>query len=470
MGLSFKETVVRNNPSAPQHTNPIFGESGTGMGESSCLSGSFRPSKVNRCLAKSDNRPVVEIQPEAIADDINYLSKHALICKFLGIRVSLSFLESWARRTWSPEGEMDVLLAANGYFQVVFSCMSDRNKVFEGGPYFYNQVGLFIKPWHVGFNPTEELPSQVLVWVRLPWLPLEFWREDIFSLVASQLGKPVGPSRQTMEKKVITYARVCVEIDLNKPLPDSIEIRLGSSSWIQQLDYETLPFRCRFCHEYGHLQRVCPKSKLTENSKIGLAGAPHTQAKGKAPMREDTEGFIPVRGRNRGRGQKRTFKDRQTDEVFNRFDGLDDLEQFDGTIANMSVSHELLEAKEIGGEENNVALVDPQEGELGALMDTTTPVRPVEELETSGDKDLQEISAHARTKACTGNVRQEESKNKGSPSFLGIHQKTIRKDTPEKTLKVGRKKDQEKVKLVGETLVESGSVKTIDSHFPLHQK
>lgn len=69
---------------------------------------------------------------------------------------------------------MDVLLAVNDYFQVVFSCLSDKNKVFEGGPYFYNQVGLFIKPWHVGFNPTEELPSRVPVWVRLPWLPLEF--------------------------------------------------------------------------------------------------------------------------------------------------------------------------------------------------------------------------------------------------------------------------------------------------------
>lgn len=43
-------------------------------------------------------------------------------------------------------------------------------------------------------------------------------------------------------------------------------------------------------------------------------------------MREDKEGFIPVRGRNKGHDQKRTFKDRQPYEVFNRFDGLDDLE------------------------------------------------------------------------------------------------------------------------------------------------
>ena len=347
--------------------------------------------------------------------------------------------------------------------------MSDRNKVFEGGPYFYNQVGLFIKPWHVGFNPTEELPSRVPVWVRLPWLPLEFWREDIFNLIASQLGKPMGPSRQTMEKKVITYARVCVEIDLNKPLPDSIEIRLGSSSWIQQLDYETLPFRCRLCHEYGHLQRMCPKSRSVEYSKGGSTSASPNQDKGKAPMRVDKEGFILVKGRNKGRGQKRTFKDRQTDEVFNRFDALDDLEQFDGTIANMPAGQDLLEVGVIDGDAN-AAQDDSQVRVLGVQMDTNSSAGPLEDLEANGDKDMHEVAAPPRLKSSTGKDRQEESKGKGPPSTLGIHQKTIKKDAAEKSLKVGWKKDQEKVKLVGETLVESGSVKTIDSHFPLSQK
>lgn len=56
-------------------------------------------------------------------------------------------------------------------------------------------------------------------------------------------------------------------------------------------------------------------------------------------------------------------------------------------------------------------------------------------------------------------------KQKTHPPGLGLHQKTFKKGALEKSLKVGRKKDQEKVKLTGETLVESGSVKTIDSHF-----
>lgn len=137
---------------------------------------------------------------------------------------------------------MEVLLVAKGYFLGIFSIMSNGNKVFEGGPYFYNQVDLFFKPWHVGFKPTNEILSWVPIWVRLLWFPLEFWREDIFNLVVTQLGKLVGPSRKTIERKVITYAHVCVGIYLNEPLPNSMKIQLSASSWIQQLDYETLPF------------------------------------------------------------------------------------------------------------------------------------------------------------------------------------------------------------------------------------
>lgn len=64
----------------------------------------------------------------------------------MGMQVSLQFMESWAQRVWSPEGETKIMLLTNNYLMVTFNCMADCNKAFEGGPYFRNQIGLFIKP------------------------------------------------------------------------------------------------------------------------------------------------------------------------------------------------------------------------------------------------------------------------------------------------------------------------------------
>lgn len=55
-------------------------------------------------------------------------------------------------------------------------------------------------------------------------------------------------------------------------------------------------------------------------------------------------------------------------------------------------------------------------------------------------------------------------------SHLGIQQNELKKGVGDRTSKLGRKKDMEKIKLTRETLVESGSFKTLDSHFSCPQK
>ena len=59
----------------------------------------------------------------------------------------------------------------------------------------------------------------------------------------------------------------------------------------------------------------------------------------------------------------------------------------------------------------------------------------------------------------------DTDKKRKFASHLGILQKDGKKGVPEKNIKMGRKKDLEKIKMIGETLVELGYVKTLDSHF-----
>ena len=61
-------------------------------------------------------------------------------------------------------------------------------------------------------------------------------------------------------------------------------------------------------------------------------------------------------------------------------------------------------------------------------------------------------------------------KGSKSASTLGLQKKPFKKGILEKPTKSWRKKDQEKVKMMGETLVEAGFVKPIDSHFSQSSK
>lgn len=72
---------------------------------------------------------------------------------------------------------------------------------------------------------------------------------------------------------------------------------------------------------------------------------------------------------------------------------------------------------------------------------------------------VEDAALPARTAASNTDKRGK------STSHLAILQKDGKKGVLEKNVKMGRKKDLEKIKIIRETLVESDSVKTLDSHF-----
>lgn len=117
-----------------------------------------------------------------------------------------------------------------------------------------------MKPWHHGFKLDEEAPTEALVWVRLLNLPFEFWYEEVFEAIGNSIGVYMGTSDYTQELRTVSYARICVHMDLEAPLPAKITVHLLDEDieWEQSLDCENLPFCCRVCSEYGHMAKGCP--------------------------------------------------------------------------------------------------------------------------------------------------------------------------------------------------------------------
>ena len=58
---------------------------------------------------------------------------------------------------------------------------------------------------------------------------------------------------------MFSCARICVEVDLEKGLPESIMLSIDGWNHLQIVEYEQIHFKCKFCHEYGHFAKSCPK-------------------------------------------------------------------------------------------------------------------------------------------------------------------------------------------------------------------
>ncbi|CAI0424870.1 unnamed protein product [Linum tenue] len=107
--------------------------------------------------------------------------------------------------------------------------------------------------WHKGFNPWTTEVKSTMVWVQLLDLPIEFINKEAVMGIGALMGRPVKVDRATEEGARGNFARVCVEVDLTKPLLSKYKVE-GIKYLIQ---YEGLENICTECGKYGKSTNTC---------------------------------------------------------------------------------------------------------------------------------------------------------------------------------------------------------------------
>lgn len=98
-----------------------------------------------------------------------------------------------------------------GFFVFVFENAEDRSLIFRNGPYSMGPQGLYLNKWSPDFDPTQDVPKAVPVWVRLPHLPLHCWSQKSLQSIGNALGIYID---QVPRKDQYSCVRICVEVDL----------------------------------------------------------------------------------------------------------------------------------------------------------------------------------------------------------------------------------------------------------------
>ncbi|XP_039008461.1 uncharacterized protein LOC120136524 [Hibiscus syriacus] len=107
--------------------------------------------------------------------------------------------------------------------------------------------------------PTEFVAAKAnisftTVWVHILGLPIEYFDETILVEIGKLIGTPLKVDIHTAWTTRGKFARICVEIDLNKPLLS--KVRIGKK--IFNVEYEGLHAICFQCGMVGHRASGCP--------------------------------------------------------------------------------------------------------------------------------------------------------------------------------------------------------------------
>lgn len=82
-------------------------------------------------------------------------------------------------------------------------------------------------------------------------MPYHCWSQHNLLSIASSIGPPIRLDDNTAGQRIISYARILVNLDLSKPRPNNVLVELeGEGEIALDVYYENIP--CSNCLLTGH--------------------------------------------------------------------------------------------------------------------------------------------------------------------------------------------------------------------------
>lgn len=142
------------------------------------------------------------------------------------------------------------------FFMIRFELEEEYLAALTGGPWRVFGNYLMVQDWSPNFDPLRDDIVTTPVWVRLTNIPVNYYHRCLLEEIARGLGKLLKVDLNTITFGRGRFARVCIEVNLAKPLKGTVLIN-GDRYFVA---YEGLSKICSLCGLYGHLVHTCPRN------------------------------------------------------------------------------------------------------------------------------------------------------------------------------------------------------------------
>lgn len=130
--------------------------------------------------------------------------------------LSMNATKQFMIRFWKFVKLTELYYHEEGYFLMKFQSVEDKELVLDRGPYSIHNMSMVLKHWEPNFNFKRDMIRTILVWVKLPNLPLPLWGASSLGKIGSAIGRPLFTNECTTNKLRISFVRILAEIDITK--------------------------------------------------------------------------------------------------------------------------------------------------------------------------------------------------------------------------------------------------------------
>ncbi|XP_061348808.1 uncharacterized protein LOC133294178 [Gastrolobium bilobum] len=196
-----------------------------------------------------------------------------LIVKLLGRTTGVAFMKKKLETLWAIKGKINITDIGNDYYVVQFSEGDDLNFALNGGPWVVLGNYLALRKWQPAFRPHAE-------------------------------GKLIKIDRTTNAHARGRFARICVELDLAKPLKGEYVLE----GMTKQIEYEGLGLICFKCGRYGHSKECCAEPQMNTAAMDGDHAREKENEDEACPIQNGLGPWMVVNRQRRFKGQGTTME------------------------------------------------------------------------------------------------------------------------------------------------------------------
>uniref|UniRef100_A0A7N2LCV4 DUF4283 domain-containing protein n=1 Tax=Quercus lobata TaxID=97700 RepID=A0A7N2LCV4_QUELO len=135
-----------------------------------------------------EEEEIIEVLDEGRKEEIESYSQSLigkfLTCKSYNKRAAFSTL----KKAWGLQGEVQIVEVGSNLFQFKFSTEFDMERIFNRGPWTFDNQALMLCRWQRGMTTTNVKFETVSLWVQIWGTPFDMVSSKVAAKVGSRLG------------------------------------------------------------------------------------------------------------------------------------------------------------------------------------------------------------------------------------------------------------------------------------------
>ena len=211
-----------------------------------------------------DGVPDIHPPDEAVFEGVS-MWKGSLVGQFFDKRLPIHVVRATVDKLWGKHEMPEISTTDNGLYLFRFRDMVARDWVMENGPWYIARRPIILRLWPPGMEMLNIQLTSLPIWVKFYNIPLEYWTNTCLSYIASAIGKPLHMDSLTENGTRLSFARICIEVDLSSKFPKAARLNLGNDKCTTiKIEYPWVPLNCSHCQVFGHKVSKCPLSKTPD--------------------------------------------------------------------------------------------------------------------------------------------------------------------------------------------------------------